>query len=46
LLSDDEALFAELENEEDNEIANIRERRIQEIQNEQVYSTLHCLMNI
>ncbi|KAI8972064.1 thioredoxin-like protein [Mycotypha africana] len=33
-LSDDEALFAELENEEDNDIAQIREERIREIQRE------------
>ncbi|OBZ89008.1 Thioredoxin domain-containing protein plp1 [Choanephora cucurbitarum] len=32
--SDDDALFAELENEEDTEVSAIRERRIQEIQNE------------
>lgn len=34
LLSDDEALFEELENEEDNEVAAMRERRIKEIQDE------------
>lgn len=34
-LSDDEALFAELENEEDNDVsAALRERRIKEIQDE------------
>ncbi|KAF1797207.1 thioredoxin-like protein [Mucor lusitanicus] len=34
-LSDDEALFAELENEEDNDVSSaIRERRIKEIQDE------------
>ncbi|KAI8384053.1 thioredoxin-like protein [Blakeslea trispora] len=33
-LSDDEALFAELENEEDTEVSAIRERRIKEIQHE------------
>lgn len=34
LLSDDEALFEELEKEEDNDVASMRERRIKEIQNE------------
>lgn len=34
LLSDDEALFQELEKEEDSEIATLREQRIREIQAE------------
>ncbi|CAO3630794.1 unnamed protein product [Mucor hiemalis] len=34
LLSDDEALFEELEREEDNDVATMREKRIKEIQNE------------
>lgn len=34
LLSDDEALFEELEREEDNDVAAMREKRIKEIQNE------------
>ncbi|KAI9280815.1 thioredoxin-like protein [Sporodiniella umbellata] len=34
LLSDDEALFEELEREEDSEIATLREQRIKEIQDE------------
>ncbi|GAA5807469.1 hypothetical protein MFLAVUS_000830 [Mucor flavus] len=34
LLSDDEALFEELEREEDNDVASMRERRIKEIQDE------------
>ncbi|KAG2211884.1 hypothetical protein INT47_004571, partial [Mucor saturninus] len=34
LLSDDEALFEELEKEEDNDVASMRERRIKEIQDE------------
>ncbi|KAI7900436.1 thioredoxin-like protein [Cokeromyces recurvatus] len=33
-LSDDEALFAELENEEDNDLSVLREKRIKEIQDE------------
>jgi hypothetical protein len=40
-LSDEEALFAELENEEDSDVSSMREKRIKEIQDEYVFMLSH-----